>query len=126
MSKSRASDEDRDLYEHRHDAGEWEDEAEAIEVRPSKSAVLSVRLPREILDTLEDTAAASGQSLSEFVRAAIEHRLRGYGNSLPSVVNRSVGYPTARSTQDDRNQWSQPAEVPEVSKSTLVGSKLPE
>jgi Ribbon-helix-helix protein, copG family len=66
-----------DLYEHRNDDGEWSDEVEEIEVRPRRTEVVSFRLPSEELDRLESVAEAAGESLSQFVRNAIQMRLDG-------------------------------------------------
>ncbi|HLJ82302.1 MAG TPA: ribbon-helix-helix protein, CopG family [Ktedonobacterales bacterium] len=119
MTKKTTADEARELYEHRNDPDEWEDEPEQIEIRPARTAVLSVRLPREVMDAVEAAAAASGQSLSEYVRSAVESRLRGATFVIPSVINRSTGYPAFEITQDDVSAWSRPAEVAEASKRTL-------
>lgn len=92
--KSEHSDENeaRELYEHRQDPGEWEQEPERIEVRPARSSVLSVRLPRAEFDALEEAARAAGETLSEYVRRAVMQRVQGSG--MPSgitTVSRSVG-----------------------------------
>jgi hypothetical protein len=66
-----------ELHNHRDDDGEWEDEAEKIEVRPTRTEVVSFRLPSEELDQVQDIAAKAGESLSEFIRKALALRLYG-------------------------------------------------
>ncbi|MGH2682901.1 MAG: hypothetical protein ACRDIX_06680 [Actinomycetota bacterium] len=75
------SDEQRDpaaeLFEHRDDAGEWSEEPEEIEVRPSPSEVVSFRVPSGEFDLLEDAARNAGESISEYIRKALALRLHG-------------------------------------------------
>ncbi|MFN2490356.1 MAG: ribbon-helix-helix protein, CopG family [Actinomycetota bacterium] len=66
-----------ELYEHRHDEGEWEDEPAEVEVKPKATSVVSFRLPTEELDALEEAAERAGESVSEFVRKALALRLHG-------------------------------------------------
>jgi Ribbon-helix-helix protein, copG family len=66
-----------ELWEHRNDPDEWSDEAEEIEARPSGSAMVSFRLPWEELEELDEAAAATGESLSEFIRTSLRIRLAG-------------------------------------------------
>jgi hypothetical protein len=70
-----AADSARELYAHRNDPGEWEDEPEHLAVRPAESAILCVRLPREELESVEVAAAAAHETLSDFVRKALAGRL---------------------------------------------------
>lgn len=97
--KSEHNDENeaRELYEHRQDPGEWEQEPERIEVRPARSSVLSVRLPRAEFDALEEAARAAEETLSEYVRRAVMQRIQGTGMpASATVVSHSVailGYP---------------------------------
>lgn len=78
-----------ELHEHRDDPGEWDEEAEAIEVRPTRSEVVSFRLPADELDRVEEAAAHAGESLSEFVRKALALRL--YGTPIGPTVEVSSG-----------------------------------
>jgi Ribbon-helix-helix protein, copG family len=121
--KKTTADDARELYEHRHDPGEWEDEAEPIEVRPAPTAVVSVRLPRNEMDALEAAAAAAGESLSEFVRKAIGWRLGSMVLAPASVVNRSVGYPTFHIQTDEFRLWSRPSEEPTEPRETLIAAE---
>ena len=86
--------EERDLVEelhaHRDDPEEWSDEAEEIEVRPSRSEVVSFRLPSEELDSLVDASKEAGESLSEYVRKSIAVRLHGI--AIGPAVQVSSGY----------------------------------
>ncbi|HYU57611.1 MAG TPA: hypothetical protein VEO00_06125 [Actinomycetota bacterium] len=66
-----------ELYRHRHDLGEWSSEPEEIEVRSSKTEVVSFRLPSGELDVLEDAAQRAAESLSEYIRKAVALRLHG-------------------------------------------------
>ena len=67
----------RELWEHRKDPNEWEDEAEALEVRPSPSEVVSFRLPTEEFDLLVESAQQEAESLSEYIRKAVAIRMHG-------------------------------------------------
>jgi hypothetical protein len=65
-----------ELYAHRHDEGEWSEEAVEIETRPTRSEVISFRLPSEEISELEAAAKSAGESLSAFIRQAIEDRIQ--------------------------------------------------
>lgn len=67
----------KELWEHRDDPDEWEEEAEEIEVKPRRSSVVSFRLESEELDEVERAAASSGETLSEYIRNALRIRRRG-------------------------------------------------
>lgn len=86
-----------ELYQHRHDPDEWEEEPEQIEVRPARSSVLSVRLPRDEFVALEAAAAELGETVSQYVRTALAMRLNGNTSETPQPVVTSasgvVGYP---------------------------------
>ncbi len=96
-----------ELHAHRNDPGEWGAEAVEIEVQPSRSAVVSFRLPTEEFYNLQKATDITGESLSEFIRKALSIRLRGQAVS-PSVeisagANRSAFYsqiPLARRTEN--------------------------
>lgn len=66
-----------DLYAHRNDPGEWSEEVADILSRPSKTEVISFRLPSAEFDGLENAAEAAGESLSEFIRGALAIRMHG-------------------------------------------------
>jgi ribbon-helix-helix CopG family protein len=91
------SDKERDLAEEleltRDDSGEWSDERAQVEVRPSRSQVVSFRLPIEELDNLTMLASATGESLSDFIRRAIEYRVRHV--IAPSVFVTHSAFKTA-------------------------------
>ena len=114
MTDKTASQEARELHDHRRDEGEWEDEATPIEVRPSRSVVVSVRLPREEMTALETAAAVAGETLSEFIRTAITCRIGGDAPLTASVVNRSVGYANFNSQTDDWTVSSRPSTIPQI------------
>jgi hypothetical protein len=64
-----------ELWVHRHDADEWAEEEETVEVRPAGTAVVSSRLPQAEFRALRAAAQVAQESLSEYVRAAILARL---------------------------------------------------
>ena len=72
-----------ELERSRDDVGEWSDEPVEIDVRPGRSQVVSFRLPLEELEVLTEMAATTGESLSDFIRSAIGHRVRHV--TAPSV-----------------------------------------
>jgi hypothetical protein len=84
-----ASEEVKDVLDHRDDPGEWTEEAVAVEVKPSRSEVVSFRLPSDELDALEAAAERSGESISEFIRKALALRL--YGEPIGPSVEISSG-----------------------------------
>lgn len=75
-----------DLYEHRNDPDEWDDQPAEIEVRPAGSEVVSFRLPSDELDRVVEAAQAAGESLSQFVRGALSARLEPPGQALARTV----------------------------------------
>ncbi len=85
MSDIEVSPEAEALHQHRADPGEWSEESEDIKVRARRSEVVSFRLPSEEVDHLEESAAALGESLSEFIRKAVTLRLSGAALATPWV-----------------------------------------
>ncbi len=75
-----------DLYEHRNDPDEWDDQPVEIEVRPAGSEVVSFRLSSDELDRVVEAAQAAGESLSQFVREALSARLEPPGQALARTV----------------------------------------
>jgi hypothetical protein len=61
-----------EVLAHSTDEGEWEEEPEEIESRPSGSQVISARLPTPLADELLSEAARRGVRPSELVRIAVE------------------------------------------------------
>jgi hypothetical protein len=74
------TDQERELAEElersRDDDGEWGEDRVDVDIRPSRSQVVSFRLPLEELEVLTAMTTATGESLSDFIRSAIEHRIR--------------------------------------------------
>jgi hypothetical protein len=66
-----------ELLEHRNDKGEWGEEAVPIKRRPSRTEVVSVRIPTTDLDLMEELAGQAGESISDCIRGAIALRLHG-------------------------------------------------
>ncbi|MBV9453196.1 MAG: ribbon-helix-helix protein, CopG family [Rubrobacter sp.] len=81
----------KEIWEHRDDSEEWSEEAEDIEVKPRRSSVVSFRLPPEEFAALEQARAQTGESLSEFIRAALTLRLRANAMA-PILVTLGVTY----------------------------------
>lgn len=67
----------RELREHRNDTDEWSKEAEEIEVKPRRSSTVSFRLSAEDFTALEQAMEQTGESLSEYIRKAIDLRIHG-------------------------------------------------
>ena len=67
----------KQLYAHRSDPDEWENEPADVQVRPNATEVVSFRLPSQELDRLQAAAEDRNQSLSQFIRESIQKRLEG-------------------------------------------------
>lgn len=93
MSKHRITDEQANELERQseEDAELWTQEPVRIEARPSRTSVLSLRLPREEFHALLKAARTSSESVSEYVRKAII--LRRENEQAASSVNVSYTYP---------------------------------
>jgi Ribbon-helix-helix protein, copG family len=83
----------------------------------SRTEVLSVRIPTQLMDALEVAAAAAGQSISEFVRATIESRLRGMTPFTGSVLNQSISYGTFQAT--NLQVWNEPSGAADEQQHTI-------
>ncbi len=68
----------------------WEQESVTIERRPTRTSVLSLRMPTDEFHALLKAARSSGESVSEYVRKAIAMRLNHQPEA--SVVNISYTY----------------------------------
>jgi hypothetical protein len=75
----------QELYEHRHDPGEWSEKAVRIKARPARTAVISCRLPLDEYNALDRAAQESGESLSDFVRKSVA-MLIGVRSPAPQIV----------------------------------------
>lgn len=73
------------LFSERNDPGAWEQKASDVKVRQPVSEVLSVRVPSDVLDSVEEAARVLGESISEFVRGAILLKLNGPVPLMPSL-----------------------------------------
>jgi hypothetical protein len=76
---------------HSEDEGEWEDEPEQIESRPSGNQVISARLPTALAEELLSEAARRGVRPSELVRQAVEAFLRAAPGGVADISVYSVG-----------------------------------
>ena len=74
-----------DILEHSEDDGEWEQEPEEIESRPSGSQVISARLPTALAEKVLTEAARRGAKPSEVVREAIESWLRSTPGGVAEI-----------------------------------------
>lgn len=85
-----------ELYEHRNDPGEWNEEADEIEVKPRRSSVLSFRLPPDELAALERDMERTGEKLSEYIRTALALRLHreNLAEAMAGMMSGSFGTPT--------------------------------
>ena len=76
---------------HSEDDGEWEEEPEQIESRPSGTQVISARLPTVLAERLLSEASSRGIRPSELVRQAVEEFIRSGGCRLASVSAQGTG-----------------------------------
>ena len=80
----------------------WTQEPVQIESRPSRSSVLSLRLPTAEFHTLLQAARNAGESVSTYVRKAITMRLTA--QHTPAVVNISGSY-IGMPRKDEPQNW---------------------
>jgi hypothetical protein len=71
----------RYYQEHRDDPEEWGEPVYVEPRRPRLESMLSVRLSAEEADLVRSAASAAGQSVSDFIRAAILQRV----SQAPSI-----------------------------------------
>ena len=77
----------------RGDESEWKKEPANIEVRTTGSSqVVSFRMPPEEFDAMTEALSLSGQSVSEFVRSAIQLRLMA-GKVFHAIQTKLNGAP---------------------------------
>ena len=74
-----------EVLAHSEDKGEWEEEPEQIESRPSGSQVISARLPTVLAEALLAEAARRGVRPSELIRDAIEIWLRAMPGGVADI-----------------------------------------
>ncbi len=75
-----------EIWKHRDDPEEWGEETKDIQVRPSRSSVVSFRLPIEELDVVEEAAAQNGESVSQYIRGALALRMQGETAGIPVAI----------------------------------------
>jgi hypothetical protein len=85
MNENTRKDSD-DLYAHRNDPDEWANEPDQIEVRNTRTSVVSFRVPAEELEALTEAARKAGETLSEYIRSAIQLRVHGIALSGVTVA----------------------------------------
>ena len=76
---------------HSEEDGEWEDEAEEIETRPSGTQVISARLPGLLAEHVLSEASQRGIRPSELVRQALEAYMRSGSGTIASVSVQTTG-----------------------------------
>ncbi len=90
MSEEEKNLEEKDMVEeiwkHRDDPEEWGEEATDIKARPSRSSVVSFRLPIEELDAVEEAAERNGESVSQYIRGALALRLHEETAGSPAAI----------------------------------------
>ncbi len=91
-----------ELYSKRHDRGEWSLKPVAVAVKPTRTEVISFRLPSEELDLLEVAAQRAGQSISDYVRGALA--LRRTFEAVIGVPNEAFG-PVQVTFRTTQSQW---------------------
>lgn len=75
-----------EVLAHSEDEGEWEEQAEQIERRPSGTQVISARLPTAIAEALLAEAARRGVRPSELVRDAVDAYLHAAPGQVVDIV----------------------------------------
>lgn len=80
-----------ELHARRDDPNEWEEEPEDVDVRPSKTEVVSFRLPTEVLDRLEQAADERGETVSQLLRRLVLHRFEEDIEQLVDVASSGSG-----------------------------------
>lgn len=103
MKKPKSTEElAKHLEQESEDDELWEQEPVAIERRPSRTSVLSLRLPTTEFHALLQAARDSGETVSEYVRKAIV--LRRSQQQEPAVTSVSVTY-TGISGAEEQPTW---------------------
>lgn len=75
-----------EAYAHRRDPALWEDAGEPVNAPTApRTTVISCRLPIDDFNALMQTARAAGETLSEFVRKAVEMRV-GVRTPISSIA----------------------------------------
>ncbi len=80
-----------EVLAHSEDEGEWEDEPEQVESRPSGTQVISARLPTVLAEGLLAEANRRGIRPSELVRQAVEAYMRRGTCRVASVSAQTTG-----------------------------------
>jgi hypothetical protein len=91
MRKRKTAEDPADRLERESENPElWKQEPAQIEARPTRTSVLSLRLPTAEFHLLLKAARSAGESISEYVRKAIA--LRRQLDESPPTVNISYTY----------------------------------
>ncbi len=65
------------LYAGRNETGGWDETSIEAQIQPHRAVVTSLRLPVGEFTAVQKAARASGQTVSDFIRAAIGIKLHG-------------------------------------------------
>lgn len=101
-----------ELERTREDADEWGDERVEISVAPMRTQVVSFRLPLEELETLNSAAGAVGESISQFIRRAIDLRLSRSvepASTITGYINVITAPAQQRNEPDPSRAWVEKA-----------------
>jgi len=104
-----------EIIAHSQDEGEWEDEPEQIETRPSGNQVISARLPTALAEKLLSEAGRRGVRPSELVREAVEALLHDRPGGVAGMIANTGGTLSVAVLSDyrteNRNLVVEPPEV---------------
>lgn len=105
MRKPRSSEElARQLEQETDDEKLWTQEPTEIAARPTRTSVLSLRLPTAEFHAVLKAARSAGESVSEYVRQAIAIRQTLQSISSPTV-NIAFTYPEMPEEKALSNDW---------------------
>lgn len=106
MRKPKSTDEVAPQLEH--DAADeklWMQEPVHIEARPTRTSVLSLRLPTDEFHALLRAARSTGESVSEYVRKAIAMRQSAQSTTSPTI-NITFTYPEMPKDKELTSDWT--------------------
>jgi hypothetical protein len=65
---------EEELRQHQHDSSVWSDASDQAVVLPTQTSVVTVQMPKEEFFALVKAAKNAGESLSDYIRAAVKLR----------------------------------------------------
>jgi len=107
MRKRKITDESADELRHQSDdPAIWSGDSVPIEARPTRTSVLSLRLPTAEFHALLRAARSAHESVSEYVRKAIVMR-RESQEAMHGAINVTLSYPGMETPDKvQRLQWT--------------------